>query len=283
MPAYDEILTQVVTLLHTLPDTPERARQELVLQITLGTALQATKGYGTPELEKAYSRARDLCQQVGEVSQLFPVLWGLWGYYTTRGESHAGREVGEQFLTLAQNLQDPALLLVAHTIIGGIVSWRDDLLTGRAHLEHAIALYDPEQHHSLAFLYGQDPRVLCLCYTSMVLWMLGYPDQALVKIREALTLARSLAHPFSLIEALVFVAQIHQYRREGHAAQEQAEEAITLGTEQEIPLWLAIGIVLRGWALTDDGVLAMKTYVDLPFEQRRAWLERPTNPGYKGR
>jgi len=246
-------LTTALELLTTLPDTPERAQQELVLQITLGTALQATKGYGTPELEKAYSRARELCLQVGEDAQLFPILWGLWGYYFVRGVPRTTREMAEQFFSLAQNLQDPALLMVAHTMMGGTAVWHDDLLTGRAHLELALAFYDPEQHRSLAFRYGQDPGVICCCYMGTALWVLGYPDQALAKVHDALTLARSLAHPFSLVEALVSVALIHQYRREGHAAQEPAEEAITLATEQGMPFWLAEGSILHGWALADQG------------------------------
>ena len=67
-------LTKGLEVLHTLPDTPERARQELGLQITLGPALLATKGLAAPEVERAYTRARELCQQVGETPQLFPVL-----------------------------------------------------------------------------------------------------------------------------------------------------------------------------------------------------------------
>ena len=84
-------LTKGLELLKTLPDTPGRAQQELTLQITLGAPLQATKGYGAPEVEKVYTRARELCQQVGETPQLFPVLWGLWLFYLARGELQTAR------------------------------------------------------------------------------------------------------------------------------------------------------------------------------------------------
>ena len=79
-------LTKALALLQTLPDTRERAQQELALHIALGPALMATKGYAAPEVEHAYARARELCQQVGETPQLFPVLWGLWLFYHRRGE-----------------------------------------------------------------------------------------------------------------------------------------------------------------------------------------------------
>ena len=91
-------LTTALELLKTLPDTPERAQQELTLQIALGPALMATKGYAAPEVEKAYTRARELCQQVGETPQLFPVLWGLWAFYLVRAELQTARELGEQLL-----------------------------------------------------------------------------------------------------------------------------------------------------------------------------------------
>ena len=99
-------LTKGLELLKTLPDTPERAQQELTLQIALGVSLMATKGYAAPEVEKAYTRARELCRQVGETPQLFPVLWGLWSFYNTRAELQTARELGEQLLSLAQSVQD---------------------------------------------------------------------------------------------------------------------------------------------------------------------------------
>src|SRR5262249_43215157 len=107
-------LIKGLELLGTLPDTPERAQQELILQITLGPELQATKGPAAPEVERVYARASELCQQVGETPQLFPVLWGLWLYFNARGELRTARELGGRLLTLAQGLKAPVLLLQAH-------------------------------------------------------------------------------------------------------------------------------------------------------------------------
>jgi len=105
-------------LLKTLPNIPGRTRQELDLQVTLGPSLIATKGYAAPEVEKAYTRARELCQQVGETTQLFPVLWGLWVFYYVREELQKARELAEQLFTLAQSVQDLALLLETHMALG---------------------------------------------------------------------------------------------------------------------------------------------------------------------
>src|SRR5207249_4173942 len=104
-------LTMALQLLKTLPDTPERLQQELTLQIALGVSLIATKGWAAPEVEQAYSRARQLCQQVGEIPQLLSVVYGLWVFYYIRGELQTARELAEQLLTLAQRVQDPSPLL----------------------------------------------------------------------------------------------------------------------------------------------------------------------------
>ena len=237
----------------TLPDTLERARQELDVQTTLGPALMAVKGFASLDTERAYARARELCQQVGETPQLFPALHGLWLFYMFRAELQTTRELAEQLLSLAQRAQDTAFLLEAHRVLGPTMFWLGDLASARAHTEQGMALYDPQHHRSQAFVYGQDPDIICRCFAAKSIWMLGYPDQALQRIHEALTLAQELTHPFSLAIALTFVAVVHQYRREVQSAQERAEALIALSTEQGFPHWLAYGNILRGWALTRQG------------------------------
>ncbi len=243
-------LTKGLELLQTLPDTPKRTQQELALQIALGTPLIATKGYAAPEVQKAYARARELCQQVGETPQFFPALRGLWVFCEVRAELRTAQELGEQLLTMAQTLQDPALLVEAHRALGNTLFWFGEFASAQAHLEQGISLYNPQQHRSLAFLYGTDPRVICLFYVAWVLWYLGYPDQALKKIQEVF---QELSHSHSLAVALNGAAFFHQLRRERQAAQERAEAAIALSTEQGFTLNLAMGTILQGWALAGQG------------------------------
>jgi predicted ATPase len=246
-------LTKGIEVLKMLPDTPERAQKELTLEITLGPTLMAARGYAAPEVEHAYARARELCEQVGETPQLFRVLHGLQRFYLIRAELQTTRKVGEQLLTLAQRMQESAFLLQAHRALGDTLFWLGEVAPARAHFEQGIALYDPQQHRSLAFLYGEDPGVVCLSYAARALWWLGYPDQARQRIHEALTLARELSHPLTLVFALYFAAVLHASHREAQATQEQAEAAIALSTEQEFALWLTRGVVLRGWALAEQG------------------------------
>jgi len=246
-------LTTGLEVLKTLPDTPERTQQELTLHTALGVPLRATKGLGAPEVGQVYARARALCQQVEETPQLVPVLRGLWGFYELQGELQTERELGEQLLTLAQRVREVELLLVAHNVLGDTLIWLGEFAVAREHLEQGIALYHPQQHRSHAFLYGYDSGVHCLSFGAWALWYLGYPDQALRRIHEALTLAQELSHPFSLAFALAFAAWLHQLRREGQAAQERAAAAIALSTDQGFPFWVAWGTILRGSALAEQG------------------------------
>jgi predicted ATPase len=246
-------LTTALEFLQTLPDTPARTQHELTVQIALGVPRMVTKGPAAPEVEAAYVRARALCQQVGETPQLFPVLRGLWGFYNVRGELQTAHELAEQLLRLAQRVHDPALLVEAHNVLGDTLFQLGEFAAAREHSEQSLALYDAQQRHALAFLYGYDPRVFCLARVALSLWVLGYPDQALKRSQEALTLAQELSHLPSLGFALGFAGLLLQYRREGQAAQERAEALITLSGEQGFAFQLALGTIMRGYSLAEQG------------------------------
>jgi predicted ATPase len=249
-------LTKGLALLMTLPETRDRARQELALQATLGPTLMVTKGFAAPEVVRAYARARELCQQGGDTAGLFPVVWGLHRFYQARAELRTAHELGTQLLSLAHRTQDAVALMEAHRALGQTLLQIGELPSALEHLEQGIALYDPQHHDSVAFRYGADPKVICLCHTALALWRLGYPDRALERSHQALTLARNLGHPFSLANAQFWAAWVHQFRREQTAAHEQAEAAITLATAQGFPLAVAFGTLIRGWALAAQGQAA---------------------------
>jgi len=217
----------------------------------------ATKGFGAPEVQQAYARARELCRHVGETAQLFPVLRGLSTFYIVRAETQTAHELAGELLRLAQRAQDPAMLVEAYSMLGTTAFYLGEIASARGYLEQAEAFYDPQQHRAHAFLdVGTDPGVLGRIYAAHVLWLLGHPDQALTKSRQALALAQDLSHSFSLAYALDLAALLHRLRREEQAAQEQAEAAMTLSTTQGFPLWLAIGIILRGGTLAAQGPAA---------------------------
>jgi class 3 adenylate cyclase/predicted ATPase len=246
-------LTTALDLLNTLPDTRERAHQELTLHLTLGGPLQATRSFASPEVLATYTRARELCQQVGETRQFFSVLFGLRTFHHVGGEFLAARELGEQLLGLAQQEQDPALLQEAYRALGSTLFHLGEFGAAQAYLEQGLTLYDAQRYHSHVFLYGIEPGVFGLSYAARVLWHLGYPDQALQQSEAARTLAQELSYPYSLAAARGSAAMTHQLRRESPLTQKWAEAAITLAREQGFPVWFGQGSVLQGWAQAEQG------------------------------
>jgi predicted ATPase/class 3 adenylate cyclase len=247
-------LTRALDLLTTLPESQARSQQELVVQMTLGMALRATKGSGSPEVERLYTRARELCERMGEPLQLFRVLWGLWMVYNTRGEHKTMRVLGEQLLSLAERLQDPDLLLEAHHVLWASLFFGGELAAARPHFEEGLRLYEPQRHRTHAALYsGHDPGVCCRVIASQSLWLLGYPEQAVASSQAALTLAQQLAQPYTLTLALYFAAVVHHLRREVALTQARAEALMTVATDQEFPLYVAQAMPLRGWTIVERG------------------------------
>jgi serine/threonine protein kinase/predicted ATPase len=236
-------------LLKKLPDSFQRGQLELNLQITLGTALMVTRGHQAPDVERAYARARELGQQLGETQHLHTALWGLWYVNLVKAELQTARDVGEQLLTLAESLQDSTRLLLAHRVLGQTLFFLGEFAKARAHQEEGIALYDRQKHHALAFLYGQDPGVSCRLWAAHTLWALGYPDQSLQKSQEAFALARELSHPYSLAYVQSFVFWLNYFRQEDQATPEQAETLTALAREQGFVIYELHGTVWHAWAL----------------------------------
>ncbi|WP_338821938.1 adenylate/guanylate cyclase domain-containing protein [Bradyrhizobium septentrionale] len=239
-------------------DPAERARRELDLQLVLAPVLITTKSWAAPEVEQAYLRARDLCRQVGDVAQLFTVSWGLWLVYQQRCEFKMARDLLDELFAVARRRADPALLLQAHHAAWTTLLNLPELTACRAHLEAGLALYRPDAYRAHKFLYGSHDAAVCNLYTAAAaLWPLGFPEQALATAREAVSMARELSHPFSLVLALVFAAMIYQHRREAEPAREQAEAAIAVCAEHDIaPHLAAAGSILRGWAIAVRGKAA---------------------------
>src|SRR5262249_18189881 len=240
-------------LLKPLAATPERAQQELTLQLALALPLTVTKGPAAPEVDALYTRARELCQQGGEAPQLFQVLWRERSLYVIRAELQTARERAEQLMLLAQQAQDSAFLLEAHFGLGVILYSSGELVSARAHYEQALALYDPRQQRSSIARVGVDLGATSLRSLANILWLLGYPDQARTRSRAALTLAREIDHPFSTAPIWFWTTVLHQFLHEVQAVQQQAEAVIVLSNEQGFEVWMAWGTILRGWALAEQG------------------------------
>jgi predicted ATPase len=246
-------LTKALELLRTNQALPDRAQQELSLQLALGVPLVLTKGHSAPEVEATYNRARELCQQATEGPELFSVLLGLRRFYFHRDELQPALELGAQLLTLAQSLRDSGRAARAHLMQGEVLYVLGDFVKARENFEQGVALYNPGPGRSDSFVYGNDTRTICLAYEALVLWLLGFPDQALQMTNRALSLARELAHPYNLAMALTWASVLHRLRGEEQPAWQQAEEVVSLANKHGFALWGAWGAVLRGWAVVRKG------------------------------
>lgn len=245
--------TKGLDLLQTLPDTIERAQQELTLQITLAAPLIAVKGYGTPELGQALSRAQELCQQIGETPKLFIARSLLVLFNALRGEYHTAIELGEQNNKIAKQADDKMLLAVSYSLLGWPLLNVGKFDKGREYMEYLIDTYDPEKFRSQMFIYGQDLGQIALSWESWALWFLGYPEQALKRAKEAIDLARKLNHPHTLAFALTIGCEFHWFLRDFQVVKEYTEELVPLATEEGFVFWLAHGIFYQGERQTLEG------------------------------
>jgi predicted ATPase/class 3 adenylate cyclase len=247
-------ITQGLEMLKTLPDSPERIEQELELQIALGPAVVPIRGIGAPEAEAVYRRSWELCQRVAETPHIYPTFWGLWRLYHARADLHTARDLGEQLLRLAHRAEDQDLLLQAHHAMWTCLYSLGEFASAYQHGEEGMALYAQRQHHAVDALFaGHDTRVCGLTFTALALWYLGYPDQSLQRLHEALRDARALDHPLSLC-LLLRHAPFHQrFYRDLRAVQERTEELRTLATGQGFASEGAYATMMEGWLLAMNG------------------------------
>ena len=249
-----ELSRRGLQLLSKLPDTPDRAQQELCLQLTLGVPLIATQGYAAPDVGSVYLKARKLYEQLGETPDVSEVLWGLWTFHILRAELATAHEIAEEFLRLAERLPYPGLAMRGHLAMEVTFTHLGEFAPAMEHFEQALLLYDPERHLDDAFLYALNPGVVMRCFAAWALWFLGQPDQALVRMREALAVARELSEPHGLAHALFFAAILHQLRREERMAYEHAQAAIAVSIEHGLLMYQAMATIAQGWALTEQGL-----------------------------
>src|ERR1700733_8878647 len=259
-----EQLRRALDLIASLPSTPPLRREEIKLQVELITPLLHLRGYAAPETRAAVDRARLLIEQsetLGELPEdpllLFSVLYGLWVANLVAFNGDVMRELAIQFSGLAEKQSATGPLMIAHRQMGLSLLHTGNIADGRAHLDRAIALYDPAEHRHLAIrFFGQDAGAAILCWRSIALWLLGYPDAALADTRQALKIGRDSAHAATLTYALNF--SVFQHVHCGHfvAANALIDEFNILKDQIQSVFWVGWGLALRGCVLTLTGKAA---------------------------
>jgi len=254
--AYEEAIAQLnrgLALLSSMPASPEHVEWEKTLQISLGVASKWT--LPDPVGESALNRARELCLQTGDTTQLVRVLGELAIFPYVRAEHQRARELTEDALKLAKQVDDPLLKAVAEWHLGFVLFVLGEFPAAHNHLQKVIAFYNPEEHHApFVSMRGSDAGVSALAYDAVSLWCLGFPAQADQTAREALTLARQLDHEFSLADVLCFCGCVYNVlRREPRALKYAADELIVLSRGMGFTSFSGTGICYSGEAMAKLG------------------------------
>src|SRR6266446_6357542 len=204
-----------------------------------------------PTLGRAYSRAWDLCRQLGDHSRGFTALRGLQLDHLGLLEMEKAQHFAEEALRVAERLDDAARLVGAHTALGVTLHFQGKLEPALAHFRRGFEMFDPNMQ--FPDWPGSHPGVQCQFQPVLISWMLGYPDGSLEELRAAVRSAETLGHPFTLAQTLCHAALVHTFRREPSAAADCAGRALKICEEQRIAQWQAWGLCERGWALGVSG------------------------------
>ena len=247
-----ELTNDLLGVLAAVPSTPDRAREEITLYMSLARGLSSIRGY-TQEVEEAYGRALQLSEQVGELPRRLPVLRNLASFHLSRGEFDKAGALGAELLALAEEQDDADLQVEGHLVIGSNAAFQGDLAGGLAHLDRAIALFDPRRHQPGTFRLGPSSGVVSQTTSAILLWLLGRPEAALERGERAVELGRQLNHPVTLAYALFHVGFLDLWRRDLELVQQRASGVLEVAEQQDYPIWKAVGLVLQGVAMTGLG------------------------------
>ncbi len=244
-------LTAGLAQLAQLPETQERAKRELALQPLLGKASMAARGYASPEAIRAFSRARELCAEIGDDSIVCPVMFGVWLFELT-GANHANAgRTADEFLERARLIGDAGDRLAANFTVSVSNVHLGNLGQARQHSEEAIRFFsdmtDAAATHR-AFEYGVELGAGSYAYDAWCSWLLGYADQALRSGNEALTISRRIPHDYSRARGLYWNSVLHAYRREWSIVEERAAVAIASAREHGFSMVVAVSRIMQASA-----------------------------------
>jgi serine/threonine protein kinase/tetratricopeptide (TPR) repeat protein len=247
-------LTRGLALLGTLDDSRQRDERELQFVTALAPAYIAARGYAAPEVGPLLLRGRELCERIGDTQQLFGIMLGMWEWRLVRGDLQICTELAADGMALAERLDNPGITMEALFMPGVTMFYRAQFADARPCYERAVAAYDDrEQTKFWTAFTGHNAGVTHRCYLALVLWHLGYPDQALRLIRETCELARTIGHPFSLGHAIDFAAFLFHYCRLRAEVQSAAEEEMAIATEHGFQLWHALGTLHKAAGMLLQG------------------------------
>lgn len=242
-----------LALLKDFPESRQRDAVELELLIARGAPMVTVKGYASQEIERNYLRAREISHEDSDSEHHFLAVWGLWVFHLVRGPLAQASELAENLLSLANQQQNPDLLIRAYESVGSTYSFLGRFDEAKTHLLAAKSLYDPMRYRSQVLPYTQDPGITARIILARTLWILGEVDKVDAMLQEAIQMARELEHPFTLAFALGTACWISSTLHEADRTLSLADEAIAISTKYSFDLGLAWAMSSKGWALAEMG------------------------------
>jgi class 3 adenylate cyclase/tetratricopeptide (TPR) repeat protein len=248
--AYPEAIAATEEGLNLLPSVPpsDAAVLELLLLSLQGPALIATMGFAAPSVGAVYARTEALSQQVGNIADVFPSLWGNWVYHMVSGRLQVSLSYAERMQVMGERLTSVPMLIEAHWTQGNTAYWQGQLPTALACLDKAIDLYRLDVHRDNATQYGQDPGVAASCYRCYTLLALGHPTSAWHALQHARAWAQARQHPSSTSWPMAFEFMYWMMCHEPEPALAASERALVYCHAQNTPFWQASAHVIHGWA-----------------------------------
>jgi predicted ATPase len=229
-----------------LPDTPERQRRELKFLSALGVALNAVEGHSAQETGHVYARARELWERLGCPVEFLYVPHGQSRYHAYRGELDLALRLDQELFHQSLGRNDPGVMVLGHISSGRNLMHVGRFASARSHLEAVLALYDPNSLNSLVPQTGIHPRLAAQAHLGIVLYCLGFPDQALAWSGAAIAEARRLAHPRSLAVTLALGSRLLVLVGDDATLGQRASELASVATQQGFAVG-AQGSVYQGW------------------------------------
>jgi class 3 adenylate cyclase/predicted ATPase len=247
-------LKRALELLQSLPGGREHKQTALELQVMLGQAMIACRGYAASETREVLLQTKALTDEHTDVLQKCAILYGIWACYYVGGEVAMQQRAAAEFLAEAERHGDTAAICLSHRTLGTTYVTMGDFAAGRQHLERARKLYDPKHHSQSQHVYGQDIGATALCYLCWALWHLGYVDQASAVADEAVKRAEALSHPFTLAYTICHArGMMDVFRRCPADTRSYVGTVISICSEHDFPFWGAGGQILDGWAVACQG------------------------------
>ena len=246
-------LRKGLKLIAAIADSHSQLSYELDLQMALGPALLATKGFAASEVGDTFARARTLAEQLDRPEYQVPLLYGLRLYHTVRSEFELGLSFASQITQIGEARADRAVQLLGLRCRGEIDLYMGDFVSARAFFEQCHEMRDPTIRAVLATIAAEEQYTLMLALLSVTLTYLGYVDQARSLRNEALLEARHLKHPYALVVVLTFAYWAAIVTRSAADAKRYADEQIALATEHGFEYYLGIATVVSGWSSIASG------------------------------